>query len=109
MRAYRRDWYNKNKQRSKENVRKRRRAIREWFLGFKKTFKCVKCGESDPRCLDFHHRDSKSKFLEVSVLVGECWSPEKIKNEIYKCDAVCANCHRKITSIQNRWFYDTGD
>ena len=55
---------------------------------------CVKCGENDPACLDFHHRDGKRNKLGN---IGEIrrFSNERILAEIAKCDVLCANCHRK--------------
>lgn len=55
---------------------------------------CKVCGESDYRCLSFHHRDSSTKFKEVSRML--CYSWKKIQDEIDKCDVLCENCHRKL-------------
>jgi hypothetical protein len=52
------------------------------------------CGESDPVCLDFHHRDPSIKSFEIARGV-KCRSLEAVQAEIAKCDVVCANCHRK--------------
>ena len=55
---------------------------------------CVKCGEKDPACLDFHHRDGK---INKEGHIGEIrrFSIRRILAEIAKCDVLCANCHRK--------------
>jgi hypothetical protein len=53
----------------------------------------MKCGESDHRVLDFHHRDSKDKMFNISDFrhrVGFV----KLDAEMRKCVLVCANCHR---------------
>lgn len=65
---------------------------------------CLLCGEKEPVCLDFHHRDfegtmyqgvSKSKEFGVASK-GRDWSWERVLKEIEKCDVVCKNCHAKI-------------
>ena len=57
---------------------------------------CVHCGESEPVCLDFHHRDRTSKKLDICGLVQTGCSLETLQKEIDKCDILCANCHRKV-------------
>lgn len=59
--------------------------------------KCLYCPENDPRCLDFHHRDPKTKKFKIGAAVGEAVSLKLLFKELNKCDIVCANCHRKIT------------
>lgn len=57
--------------------------------------KCSKCGYS--RCyaaLEFHHRDPDEKELEWNKLRKRAWS--SIKEELDKCDLLCANCHREV-------------
>jgi len=55
---------------------------------------CIKCGEKDPSCLDFHHRDGK---IDKRGNIGEIrrYAIPKLLEEIAKCDVLCANCHRK--------------
>jgi hypothetical protein len=55
---------------------------------------CIDCGESDPVCLDFDHREPSLKKMAVSTIVGKK-SANKLLEEIQKCDVRCANCHRK--------------
>lgn len=57
---------------------------------------CIDCGETDKRCLDFHHRDPDTKDRNVSA-TWLTWGKERILAEIAKCDVICANCHRKRT------------
>ena len=56
---------------------------------------CVRCGESDPICLDFHHRDEGTKHLAIAAAVRK-WPLKRVMQEIEKCDILCANCHRKL-------------
>jgi len=58
--------------------------------------KCVLCGYH--RCieaLEFHHRNPNEKDFQVSKVRYKSFD-ENIKNELDKCDLVCANCHREI-------------
>lgn len=58
--------------------------------------KSCSCGESDPICLDFHHRDPSTKVGNISRMASKCVSDEKLLAEIAKCDLICSNCHRKL-------------
>ena len=60
---------------------------------FKSTLKCEICGENRPWCLDFHHTNPEEKEGEIAKLIE---SPRRMQEEIKKCIAVCANCHRDI-------------
>ncbi len=74
------EWYYENKHRFKE---------------YKKQQSCTICGESDSRCLDFHHKDPVTKSFHVSTLCNtRAWST--IYAEIIKCIILCSNCHRKL-------------
>ena len=66
----------------------------QWFKEYKSTLKCIRCGESNPLCLEFHHKDPTQKDRAISTMTR--LSPEKVKEEIAKCDVLCANCHRKL-------------
>ena len=61
----------------------------------KQSSKCVRCSESDPSCLDFHHRDKETKKFNIGMYVLK-YSLQEIKDEIAKCDILCSNCHRKL-------------
>ena len=56
---------------------------------------CQRCGEDDPRCLDFHHEDELNKSFGIGEGISRRVSWEDILLEIDKCDVLCANCHRK--------------
>jgi hypothetical protein len=80
--------------------RDRVRRTRKWVQDLRKTLCCERCGFSDWRALDFHHRDPQQKSLEVANLVRGN-SLDIIKAEIAKCSVLCANCHR-ITHFEER-------
>lgn len=60
---------------------------------------CLRCGETDMVCLDFHHRDPTQKIFGIARVNrgrGRARSTEEIRNEISKCVVLCANCHRRL-------------
>lgn len=90
-----REWYRTHKrdQRGHEAVaRARKRAIIAEF----KAGKSCGCGETDPICLDFHHRDPQTKLGNICLMANKCVSDERLIAEIAKCDLICSNCHRKL-------------
>lgn len=75
------------------------RRARELFrksLDYKNAKTCSRCPEDNPVCFEFHHRDPKTKKHEISTMIYQRLSFERIKKELDKVDIVCANCHRKI-------------
>lgn len=63
---------------------------------------CVDCGEKDIVVLQFDHVRGK-KVKAVSYMVYNCYSWERIKREIEKCDVRCANCHIRKTANSFNW------
>ncbi|SDC70648.1 hypothetical protein SAMN05192552_1006144 [Natrinema hispanicum] len=53
---------------------------------------CVRCEESNPACLDFHHNNDKR--ATVAELLSDNRSKDRIRSEINRCTVLCANCHR---------------
>lgn len=70
----------------------RRRATYLAIIDEAKAGGCIRCGESHPACLQFHHRDPSTKLFAITR-----WSKSalKLRAEIAKCDILCANCHFK--------------
>jgi hypothetical protein len=91
---YRRAWEAANKEKRRKYNDDFRKSLREWFIEFKSSLSCEKCGESHPACLDFHHRDPSTK--ELTVARALLISKKRVLEEIEKCDVLCANCHRKV-------------
>lgn len=89
-----REWYKKNKKRQFDNVKRRKKELRDRFQEFKKTLKCCVCKESEACCLDFHHLDASEK--EFSIAHFENVGLAKLKEELKKCVVICSNCHRKV-------------
>ena len=62
----------------------------------KRDVPCMDCGGKFPvECMDFDHRDPKTKTLNIAQVSHH--GIQKILKEIEKCDIVCANCHRVRT------------
>lgn len=70
----------------------KKKAIRDWIVEYKKTLKCVNCGNNDFRVLDFDHLEEKLFNIADASRLG--YSLKVLKEEIAKCQILCANCHR---------------
>lgn len=89
------NWYHKNKHRFK-NKNETRNRLKKWYCEYKSNLCCIKCGESHPACLCFHHRDKEDKHDTIANLVANTKNKDYILYEISKCDVLCHNCHAKI-------------
>ena len=95
VKAYKRKWYRKNKDKQIQRQLERRKELKEWLWNYKRTLSCTDCDmpfKEHPECCDFHHKDSEEK--ERSVLEAILSSKKKALEEIEKCVPLCANCHR---------------
>jgi hypothetical protein len=70
-------------------------VIAGWVKEYKNTHPCVKCGESNPVCLIFHHRDPSTKKFNVGMRTTNVVKDELVE-EMKKCDVMCLNCHAKL-------------
>lgn len=58
-----------------------------------KAVPCVDCGvQYPPYAMDFDHRGDKRDAV-AHMVSGRC-SEQTLREEIAKCEVVCANCHR---------------
>lgn len=97
---YNQEYYQKHKKRiikqqlskNKRLLEKRRIFIRE----YKAERCCSKCKEKEPCCLQFHHKDPKTKLFAISDADGLKSGMTRLLTEIAKCDILCANCHAKL-------------
>jgi hypothetical protein len=89
-----------NPKKSPLNTKERRNEIRDEVLKIKKVSKCVKCGESRPACLGFHHRDRNSKEFNISEAGRIGKTLDEVYLEIAKCDVICHNCHAVLHDSQ---------
>ena len=78
--------------------------VREQLLDFLSKEKCIDFGENDPIVLDFDHIDKKDKFKTISQMLCGHYSFKTILKETKKCEIRCANCHRRRTYLQFKYF-----
>ncbi len=95
--AYWRAWYKENRAdiiaHVKRHRNKRLAEIGSWINELKSK-PCADCKNTfHPVAMDFDHVKGK-KIQNVSRLIRDGYSLDKIKLEIAKCEVVCANCHR---------------
>lgn len=95
QRAAERRWYAKNSDKIKAKTAKRRKEIHDWYIEFKSTLVCSRCGENHPACIEFHHVDKAEKEYNISQMGISGFSRERILEEMSKCIILCSNCHRK--------------
>jgi hypothetical protein len=70
-----------------------RNVLKNYVINLKKN-PCLDCGKTfHPVCMDFDHVRGV-KRMGVSIIIKNGMSLEFLKEEIAKCDLVCANCHR---------------
>lgn len=84
--------YDKRKKSILNTVRARKQKILLWFNEFKSQCRCIDCGNTDPRVLEFHH--TRDKRHHIASMVTQGYSIKSIQAEIAKCNVLCANCHR---------------
>lgn len=76
-----------------------RERLSEYLIGKA----CVDCGIADAVVLEFDHvRGRKVGNLSEMVCNGHPW--KRVLAELAKCDVRCANCHRRRTAHQLKWF-----
>lgn len=91
----------KNYQKKKEKINEQIRNQKLWLDSYKETRGCKNCPESDPVCLQFHHRDPLTKKFQIAdKLVANYKTNKELLEEIDKCDILCANCHFKLHAKQ---------
>lgn len=102
-----REYYSDNKAHHKNIVYNRKidhiHSSKQFIYEYLKVHGCVDCFEKDPIVLDFDHVRDK-KYRGISQMVHRGNSLEKIKEEIAKCEVRCANCHRRKTAKELKYF-----
>jgi len=85
------EYYRTHPQSINDSVHNRRKRGRD-FLNQHKNKPCVDCGILyPPYVMDFDHARGEKEF-QISPKIT--YSLKRLKEEIEKCDVVCANCHR---------------
>jgi len=87
--------YYANRQYYIDKAYKKRDTLRRWVYDLKNKTPCTDCRIQFPHYVtDFDHVESRgTKINNVSKLINS-GSTKQVKEEIAKCDLVCANCHR---------------
>lgn len=85
-----------NREKSRKRAADRYAARRVIYRNVRIGRSCS-CGESHPACIDFHHRDASTKRFSVcNWTTSLTLTEDDLRQEVEKCDPVCANCHRKL-------------
>jgi hypothetical protein len=99
MRKYMKNYYLLHPNYFYEKGKKKRFGTQK-FLWKIKSVPCCDCKRKySPWIMDFDHRNPTEKRYSLSAMKNH--SLFKIKEEIAKCDIVCANCHRDRTYKSN--------
>lgn len=107
--TYSREHYGRNKPKANtnryRNAKQYRQSNRELVHGIKHNRPCMDCGETHPPwAMEFDHRDPTTKLGDVATMMGRgnAKNPQRLLDEIAKCDLVCVLCHRYRTFGQRR-------
>lgn len=96
-----REWrkaYNKRTRTKRGIASKERRDNARMFVDEFKKAPCMDCGGTfPPVAMDFDHARG-NKHKSVAMMVSSSYKLDLIRDEIAKCDLVCANCHRVRTA-----------
>jgi hypothetical protein len=93
---YHREHYLKNKATYIAKAVALRKNIKRQVAEIKVETPCADCGLFfQPVIMDFDHGDSEKKGNVSHLAISA--STKKLKEEIEKCEVVCANCHRMRT------------
>jgi len=92
----------RRKEKQCEGSMKHYTTRREYLWAYKAERGCKVCGEKDPICLDFHHRERETKHENLKKN-GEGYAKgswfvlgiDTLLVELTKVDVLCSNCHRK--------------
>jgi hypothetical protein len=107
QRQYCRDHYKRNRATYNErrylNQRKKRALFRERITEYLTQHRCIDCGETDIRVLEFDHVRGEKKG-NISEMVGRNIAWRRIEAELAKCEIRCANCHRRKTALDFGWY-----
>ena len=87
-REYQRMYYHKHNEAKKQYRKDKLEQIHQLKQS------CVKCGETRPYVIDFHHIDPSTKAFEPSQLINA--SNSKLADELKKCVCLCRNCHAEF-------------
>jgi hypothetical protein len=85
------------RQQSARAKARRANAARALYFDFLLAHPCP-CGERDPVVLEFHHTRSKRAELSKLLMDGASW--DRICAELARGEVLCANCHRRAEAAK---------
>lgn len=89
-RALRPEYYRERETQRQRECRARQRAA---IKAIKERDGCSRCPERRVDALHFHHIDEATKCDTIQNAVASSMRPGKVREEIAKCEILCANCH----------------
>lgn len=106
IKEYNKKHYENNKEWYSSYQKKYQKARIDFTRQYKSECGCVICGNTDARCLQFHHKNKGEKDFALSN------TNISIKNlilEIQKCVVICANHHMIFHSIYGNYDFPDWD
>lgn len=101
--AYAREWYAKNQttQRTKANIRVAayRKRNQDWMIKYLLKHPCVDCGETNIIVLQCDHTEDDKEYNPGDIIT-KGGPLQRLKDEVAKCEIVCANCHHTRTQVR---------
>ena len=94
---------NKQRQDHKKRKKERGKKYQKIISRYKVFCGCRVCGyNKHPVPLHLNHKDPSKKISDVSqMLYSKGWTA--IKEEVRKCDVLCANCHAIHSYEERHW------
>lgn len=90
------EYYKTHKKEHREYDKARLNKTKQIMCEYLSANPCIDCLESDIIVLEFDHLENKKANIADMIRAG--FSPQKLFEEISKCEVVCANCHRRRTA-----------
>ena len=98
---YRKQYYEKNKERVIKRVYARKRQKMQDYRDYKASLECERCGYNEhPDALDFHHVVKHPDNERVNVLIRGGYF-NRANDEMNKCVVLCSNCHRRHHALHD--------
>lgn len=102
--GYRRNYNRKNRTRKRIRDAERRAEAKRYVDSIKAKTPCKDCDRKyPPVCMDFDHVKG-GKIRGIATMVSGAYKLDLIKDEIKKCELVCANCHRVRTHLRDQHY-----
>lgn len=87
-------WYYENRAFDVERREQRRQGLQAWAHEQKASSDgCERRDESHPATLEYHH--AGEQFKSISMMVRDGHSRDRLREEMARCELLCANCHRR--------------